>query len=261
MSSNTRYIVGTSGYSFGDWVGPFYPPGTRQKDMFALYADHFRTVELNFTFYRMDTAATLAKLANNSPDDFQFWVKANRKITHERDNQAAESFLDNLQGLKDSGKLCGVLLQFPQSFHRTIANRKYLDWALDRLSSVELAVEFRHSSWDQPASLEGLRERQVSLVVPDCPEIGGLYRPEPTVTTDTGYLRLHSRNPAKWYAGIARRYDYNYSDEELNSIAAHWSSPEVQARVVFAFFNNCHLGQAARNAEAFGKIVARLSAG
>ena len=73
MSSNTRYIVGTSGYSFGDWVGSFYPPGTRQKDMFALYADHFRAVELNFTFYRMDTtyrmdtAATLAKLAGNSP--------------------------------------------------------------------------------------------------------------------------------------------------------------------------------------------------
>ncbi len=261
MSCNTRYIVGTSGYSFADWVGPFYPPGTRQKDMFAIYAHHFRAVELNFTFYRMDTAATLTELARNSPDDFQFWLKANRKITHEQDSQAASSFLDNLQPLKQSRKLSGVLLQFPQSFHRTIANRNYLDSALHRLSSVNLAVEFRHASWDHPASLEGLRQRQVTLVVPDCPEISALYRPQPAITTATGYLRLHSRNPAKWHAGLAQRYDYNYSDQELTALAAHWSSPDIHPRVVFAFFNNCHLGQAARNAQAFTRILARLSAG
>ncbi len=259
MSRNTRYIVGTSGYSFADWLGPFYPPGTRQKDMFSLYADCFQAVELNFTFYRIEAAATLAKLARNSPDDFQFWVKANRKITHEQDPHAAPAFLDNLQPLCDSRKLSGVLLQFPQSFHRTIANRKYLDSALHRLSPVNLAVEFRHSSWDHPSSLEGLRQRQVTLVVPDCPEISGLYRPRPTLTTATGYLRLHSRDPAKWYAGMAQRYDYSYSDEELTAIAADWSSPDIHARVVFAFFNNCHLGQAARNAQAFGRILARLS--
>lgn len=258
MSGKIEYIVGTSGYSFADWVGPFYPAGTRQQEMFGVYADHFGAVELNFTFYRLEAGGTLAKLAERSPRGFQFWVKANRKITHDGELPAVKVFLENLEPMKASGKLSGVLLQFPQSFHRTVGNRKYLGEALEELAGADLAVEFRHSSWDHSSTVEGLREREVTLVIPDCPEVKGLYRPEVTVTTSTGYLRLHSRDAGKWYAGAVARYDYNYSEGEMEELAKKWSGPEMGAQKVFAFFNNCHGGQAAKNAEAFGRIVEQL---
>ena len=258
MSNDIKHIVGTSGYSFTDWVGSFYPSGTRQKDMFALYSEHFEAVELNFTFYRLEAALTLDKLARTSPAHFQFWVKANRKITHEPDRDAASQFLQNLQPMSSSGKLSGVLLQFPQSFRRTVDSRKYLAQTLDDLACVDLAVEFRHSSWDHSSTVTGLAERNVTLVIPDCPAIANLYRPEPTATTKTGYLRLHSRDPDKWYAGMAKRYDYNYSDEELKSLAKSWSQLPKEMKKVFAFFNNCHHGQAAQNAEAFRRILGQI---
>ena len=260
MSANIKYIVGTSGYSFTDWIETFYLPGTRPKDMFALYCRHFDAVELNFTFYRLEAASTLEKLSQNSPDDFQFWVKANRKITHEPDRRASSQFLENLKPISSSGKLSGVLLQFPQSFRRTVANREYLASVIEDLASVPLAVEFRHRSWDHPSTITGLAERNVTLVIPDCPEIEDLYRPGATATTSTGYLRLHSREAGKWYAGMAKRYDYNYSDAELKSIVQSWSQLGRQTQQVFAFFNNCHRGQAARNAEAFRRILGQLSA-
>jgi uncharacterized protein YecE (DUF72 family) len=258
MGSAGRYIVGTSGYSYGDWVGAFYPPGTKRQEMFARYTEHFRAVELNFTYYRIPTASMLDKLAAASPEGFAFWVKANAKTTHEQDRSVAGEFIDSLQPMRDRGKLAGVLMQFPQSFHRTAANRQYLYAAIEDFSAaaVPVAVEFRHCSWDVPATAEGLRQQDVTLVVPDVPPLEGLYRPAPTVTSATGYLRLHSRNADKWYAG-GQRYDYDYGDGELEAIGDQWAALAEQAGCVFVFFNNCHHAQAARNAQRFAEIVGR----
>ncbi|MCX5682208.1 MAG: DUF72 domain-containing protein [Planctomycetota bacterium] len=136
-----EFIVGTSGYSYADWVGGFYPAGTRPKDMFAYYARQFRAVELNFTFYRMPAAKTLAAMAGAAPDGFTFWVKANRRTTHEADRTAAAEFIEALGPLIDAGKFAGVLAQFPQRFHRTAANRKLLAGLAEDFAKVPLAVE------------------------------------------------------------------------------------------------------------------------
>ncbi len=253
-----EYVVGTSGFSFADWVGGFYPPGTRPGDMFAQYVRHFSTVELNFTYYRMPSPRTLDRLAGASPEGFEFWVKANQETTHRRNRQAAGEFVANLQPLRDAGKLAGVLLQFPQSFHRTADNRKYLAAAIDDLSVDRLAVEFRHNSWDHPLTAAGLRERDVMLVVPDVPPLAGLFRPSAAATCTAGYLRMHSRTAEKWYAGGAERYDYNYSDGEMREVIADWSELAGQVEKVYAFFNNCHHGQAAENAEAFRRILGQI---
>ena len=93
MVTSAKFLVGTSGYSFRDWVEPFYPPGTRAKDMFAYYIRHFRTVEINYTFYRMPTAATLDAMARQTPPEFTFWVKAHQQFTHEHELKAAKEFL------------------------------------------------------------------------------------------------------------------------------------------------------------------------
>ena len=258
MKSKIQYIVGTSGYSFADWVGPFYPPGTRQPDMLRFYVERFEAVELNFTFYRLPAPATLARMARITPPRFQFWVKANQAITHERDRGICREFSENLQPLREAGKLAGVLLQFPQSFHRTVATRKFLASAIDGLTPDPLAVEFRHRSWEHASTLAGLRERDVALVVPDVPDLPDLYRHEPAATAKNGYLRLHSRNADNWYGGAADRYDYSYGPDELKQFAADWSELADQVEKVYAFFNNCHRGQAAENAEAFRRIVEQL---
>jgi len=256
--SPIEYVVGTSGFSFADWAGSFYPPATPRGEMFAQYVRHFAAVELNFTYYRIPPPRTLERLAGASPEGFEFWVKANQETTHRRNRSAADQFTANLQPLRDAGKLAGVLLQFPQSFHRTADNRKYLSAALEDLAGDPLAVEFRHGSWDHPLTLAGLRDRGASLVVPDVPAIASLFRPGPTATTATGYLRLHSRAAEKWYAGGAQRYDYSYSGAEMRELIADWARLAGQVEKVYAFFNNCHHGQAAENAEAFRRILGQI---
>jgi uncharacterized protein YecE (DUF72 family) len=120
---------------------------------------------------------------------------------------------------------------------------------------VPLAVEFRHYSWQHPATLDGLRRHQVTLVVPDVPDIPALYHSPPLATTRTGYVRLHSRNAANWYDGGVDRYDYHYTADELRQLAAGWARLEDQVDQVYTFFNNCHSGQAARNADAFRRLL------
>ncbi|MGC9455777.1 MAG: DUF72 domain-containing protein [Phycisphaerae bacterium] len=252
-----KYRVGTSGYSFADWVGNFYPSGTQSREMFDIYVKHFNVVELNFTYYRMPSARTLASLERRSGDGFEFWVKANSRTTHEQDRTAADEFINNLSPLRDSGKLAGVLLQFPQSFHRTAENRKYLAATIEDFHPLPLAVEFRHYSWDRPETVEGLCSRGVTLVIPDVPKIRSLFRPAPAATSNTAYFRLHSRNADKWYAGAAQRYDYNYSEQELRELLESWSPTVKDCGKIYTLFNNCHRGQAAENALAFSRLLSR----
>jgi len=247
--SRPEFRIGTSGYSFDDWVGTFYPAETSKSRMFEHYVQMFATVELNYTYYRMPSARTLDSLAHKSPEGFDFWVKANRRLTHEGDCSVADEFIYNLQPLQQTAKLAGVLLQFPQSFHRSFANLRYLARVTRAMSAVPLAVEFRHASWNRPDTIAGLRERNIALACPDVPDIDALYRlSQPVVTGDVGYVRLHSRDAGKWYAGAAERYDYDYSADEIRQTLKDWSAVDVPGGKVYVYFNNCHTGKAARNA-------------
>jgi uncharacterized protein YecE (DUF72 family) len=258
MNDQAKYIIGTSGYSFKDWVGVFYPDGTQGRDMLSCYVQHFETVELNFSYYRMPSAATLDAMAAKTPDGFTFWIKANQETTHKGNRAVAGEFLESLGPMISRDKLAGVLMQFPQSFHRTVANRKYLAATLGDFSAVPIAVEFRHRSWLAPETNDGLRRRNVTLVIPDVPELDGLYHSGPAVTSSTGYLRLHSRNAAKWYAGGPERYDWNYTTKEIEELIGRWSDAAGQVDKVYTFFNNCHKGQAAKNAEAMRQILEQI---
>jgi uncharacterized protein YecE (DUF72 family) len=261
MIQPSQFVVGTSGYSFPDWVGSYYPAGTKSGEMFDYYVQRFAAVELNFTFYAMPFPRTLESLARRSPEGFEFWLKANQEITHKGNLSVCGEFIADLSPLCQAGKLAGVILQFPQSFHRTAETRQYLSAALHELRAVPLAVEFRHASWDDPAVAQGLRERNVALVIPDEPAIRGLYRPRPTATGSVAYLRLHSRDQSQWYGGLADRYDYLYSDQELREVLSEWTSLPDPVRKVYTFFNNCHRGQAAINAETFKKMLGQRTRG
>src|SRR3954447_6661725 len=114
--------IGTSGYSYADWKGPVYPETIKDNEMLPFYSQHFNTTEINYTYYRMPAARTLAAMASKVPDDFIFTIKASTELTHERE-PAAEGegatpenfrlFRQALQPLLDENKFGAVLAQFP----------------------------------------------------------------------------------------------------------------------------------------------------
>lgn len=240
--------VGTSGFDYPGWVGPFYPPGTRRKGMLSFYSRQFDTLELNFTFYGIPGPESLARMVRETPPSLGFFVKAHRGITHRREPRKYLSpFLRYLEPARESGRLRGVLLQFPQSFHNTPANREYLRWVARSLAPLPLVLEIRHDCWLGDGLFRLLREWGIAFCCVDEPRLPGLVPPLGIVTAGMAYLRLHSRNGRNWYSG-GSRYDYDYSREELLQWADKLRALSRVTTSVYVFFNNCHGAQAARNA-------------
>jgi uncharacterized protein YecE (DUF72 family) len=249
----TRIVLGTSGFSFADWVGPFYPPGTRRADMLALYAERFHAVEVNATYYRIPPPSTMVGLDHKTPPDFEFLVKAHQSMTHEKAPPAPEifrAFDACLAPLRDAGKFRGVLLQFPWAFRPTQGARKRLELLRSELGAeTPLFVEFRHAAWLEEKVFQFLDERGMGYCSVDEPALPGLVPPLARLTGDVGYVRLHGRNEKTWWGrGDGDRYDYNYSPEELKEWVRKIRELAEKANTVYVFFNNCHAGQAARNA-------------
>jgi uncharacterized protein YecE (DUF72 family) len=247
--------IGTAGYSYTDWVGPFYPPGTKRPEMLSFYIRHFLIAELDFTYYQMPGYKTMAGLAQKTPAGFSFTVKANRRMTHEpgsaaEQNELCQAFLAALAPLREAGKLSGLLLQFPFAFQKSQLNWERLLGLRDRLAILPVVVEFRHISWVNQATFENLRQEGLSFCCVDEPELPGLFPPLAVATGPLGYLRFHGRNKAKWWQHkeAGERYDYLYSGEELREWLPKLKSLAENTQDTLVFFNNCHFGQAARNA-------------
>lgn len=259
-----RIVVGTSGYSFPDWVGPFYPPGTRSADFLPYYAQHFAAVEVNSTYYRVPNARMLERMEQKTPDGFRFMVKLNQAMTHEssRDPALYREFLAAVQPLKDAGKYDGLLAQFPWGFKRTPDHRRHLAALRELLAGEPLFVEFRHDSWLTPELEPSLREHRIGFCAVDEPRLPGLIPPVTMVTSEDAYVRFHGRNAANWWgrdgSGERRtgdRYDYDYGEDELREWVRKVALLADQARRTYLFFNNCHAGQAARNAKLMQELL------
>ena len=261
-------LIGTSGYSYADWVGPVYPAGTRPVDYLGEYAKRFALTELNFSYYRQPTAAGLRQTAAKTPEGFLFTIKAHKSLTHERAGNwqtQAERFAEALSGLqaqKDpihgagTNRLAGVLLQFPYSFHYTQENRRYLASLTDALEDLRLFVEFRNAEWDSESVWREMERRQLGLVIPDLPSLNGLPRTPPRMTAPWGYVRFHGRNAANWWNGTnVSRYDYLYSEEELKEWVGPVQTLAKEAEAVIVTFNNHFGGQAVQNAEQFSSML------
>jgi uncharacterized protein YecE (DUF72 family) len=212
-----RVLVGTSGYSYKQWKGRFYPEKMKDPEMLGFYAQRFPTVEINNTFYRMPAREVLAKWAADTPETFTFVLKASQRITHQKrlgGDVAAdlEYFLGTAEAM--GGKLGPLLFQLPP----------YLKKDLPRLRSfLELmpagrraAFEFRHESWFDDEVVAALRERKAALCTADTEEGGATA--EVTPTADWGYLRL-------------RRADYG--EEQLRGWADRIRAQPWQEAFVF----------------------------
>jgi uncharacterized protein YecE (DUF72 family) len=181
-----QLLAGTSGFSYKEWLGKFYPEKLPGEGMLRYYAERLATVEINNTFYRMPDEATLARWAREVPEPFSFTLKAPRRITHvkrlkETEPDVAE-FLRRAQLLGD--KLAVILFQLPPFLKKDLPRLK--DFLALLPSGQRTAFEFRNESWHDAEVYDALRERKAMLCVTDTDE-----GDTPVVTTsDCGYLRL-----------------------------------------------------------------------
>jgi len=252
--------VGTAGYSYADWRGPFYPPGLPQAQMLEYYARHFTAVELDFTYYRMPALRTMASMVRRTGPGFTFCVKANRAMTHERAEEPAEvsrtfdEFLGAMRPLVDAGRFGCLLLQFPWSFRPDAGSTDYLRRCQELLAGVPTVVELRNADWVAPDSLPQLEslltELGFSFCCVDEPQLKGLMPPVVLATGPIGYVRFHGRNKHKWWQHevASERYDYLYNADELTEWTEKIKRLADEVEKTYVFFNNCHAGQAASNA-------------
>jgi uncharacterized protein YecE (DUF72 family) len=183
--------VGTSGYSYKEWLGNFYPERLPSKEMLGFYASRLASVEINNTFYRLPKEAVVASWAEQVPAEFRFAVKASQKITHvKRLKEAAEEVAYLYRTLSGLGMRLGpVLFQLPPSL-RSDAQRLN-EFVSSLPEGAVAAFEFRHPSWLNDDVLASLRARNCALCVADTDEAE---TPDLIPTATWGYLRLRRSN-------------------------------------------------------------------
>jgi uncharacterized protein YecE (DUF72 family) len=242
------FYCGTCGFSYNDWIGVYYPESLPRKNWLSYYASEFNALELNSTYYCLPGLATMESLVKKTGDGFLFSVKANREITHVRQSgeEASRAFVSILQPLVAAGKLGCVLAQFPYSFGFNPVNRDYLQRLSDWLQGYPLVIEFRNSAWLNSETHKWMTARGIGFCCVDEPELPRLMPPVAEVTNETGYIRFHGRNSARWWEHehAWERYDYSYSDRELEQWLPKIRLISNAAKNTFIFANNHWRGQA-----------------
>jgi uncharacterized protein YecE (DUF72 family) len=235
MKGRSSIHIGTSGWHYSHWKGPFYPPYLAEDSMLEFYAGRFGTVEINNSFYRMPMKDTLAHWRDSVPDDFIFAVKASRYITHMKKlrnvGEPLSRFLDLIGIL--GRKLGPVLFQLPPRWH---LNTERLLSFLDLLpKDYRFAFEFRDPSWFSPEVYAALSDSGVSFCIYD---LGGVLSPK-EVTSDIAYIRLHG--PAGPYRG-------EYETPVLEGWAGAFATWVGQGKEIYCFFDNDEAGHAPHDA-------------
>jgi uncharacterized protein YecE (DUF72 family) len=295
----TPIRVGVCSWADETLTKVWYPRGVRSgEDRLRYYADRFDVVEANSTYYRLPEEPMVANWAERTPDGFVMHVKAFGVMTRhpvkaealpedlraeapldergrlERPSREFRAevfrrFLDALEPLRRSGKLGGILMQFPSYVVRKPYSFEYLEWAQEQLAGHEMMVEFRHRSWlddeGRDETLRFLEERGLTYVVVDAPRTGGatILPTVPAVTSRTAYVRFHGRNAATWNkrtGSAAERFDHLYSEDELREWVPGLRELAGQAENAYAMFNNNGRSPAPRGLETGrveGEVVAQ----
>jgi len=260
-----RIRIGTSGFSYDDWMDIFYPPKLKPNQRLEYYAKHFNTLELNSTYYTLPAVPSLFGMLNKVGDNFDFFIKAHRDLTHTVKN--AKATLPKFQGLiklvRGEGKLGGTLLQFPAAFQCTGDNEDYLRWLVESLEGSRTVIEFRHSQWINDRTMDLLRELRAGYCIVDMPQVRALPSSRLELTADFAYVRFHGQNREHWARASTRneRYDFDYSDEELQSWVPVIADLSKQVKDTYVYFNNHYQGKAAKNAKTLEGFLESLQRG
>jgi uncharacterized protein YecE (DUF72 family) len=231
--------VGTSGYNYPEWKGSFYPADLPAAKMLPYYAARFRTVEINYTFYRMPTEKLVSSWAAQTPEPWKLTLKAPRRITHDsrlRNCGDAVAAFCGVAGTLEQ-KLGALLFQLPPSAKKDLP---LFDAFLDDLPPrVRAAFEFRHPSWLDEEVFERLRVRNLALCVADSERLSTPVR----VTADYAYFRLR---------------DEGYAADDIAWWADTIARETAACREVFVYFKHEEQGKG----PAFARLLLeRLGAG
>jgi len=239
-----RLFVGTSGWNYDHWKEVFYPTGLPSSDWLRFYAQHFDTVEINFSFYRLPERQTFEKWRRESPAGFTFAVKASRYLTHQKKLKEPEESLSRIishaRGLSE--KLGPILYQLPPRWK--VNTDRLREFLLLLPRDIRHVMEFRDPSWLIDEVFELLREHSVGCCIMSAPDLPRVMK----VTAPFAYIRMHSGG-----------YDTegNYEEPQLE-----WWAEQVKEFLrnvdVYVYFNNDYKGFAVQNARRLIELVQAL---
>lgn len=234
--------IGTSGWHYKHWCGPFYEAKLPASKMLAEYYQHFDTVEVNNSFYRLPTAEAFRCWRESTPKNFLFAVKGSRFITHMKKLKDPENALENLipraEELKE--KLGPILWQLPP--HWAINTDRLEEFLSALPRNHRYAIEFREQSWHTPRVYDILRKHNAAFCIF---ELNGRHSPL-EVTADWTYVRLH---------GPGGPYQGSYSTAKLQRWADWIGRQMQQLKAVYVYFDNDQAAYAVHNALELKQLV------
>ena len=235
--------IGTSGFHYKHWKGPFYPEKMPESGMLAFYCQQLDTVELNNSFYRLPTPEAFDSWRDATPPNFVFAVKASRFLTHNKKLKDPENAVENLlpRAVRLGRKLGPIVFQLPPKWRVNIERLEGLLAILPR--DVRYAFEFRELSWMTPEVNQILTRFNAAFCIY---ELAGYHSPL-SATSDFAYVRLHG--PA------ASKYQGSYNEDRLRKWATQIQNWAQQVKAVYVYFDNDQAGYAAKNALALRKMI------
>lgn len=244
-----KILIGTSGWMYKDWGEKFYPPKMKDRDKLGFLADHFDTVELNSTFYRMPPAKTFKLWHDRAEKDFKHFVytiKLSRYITHRKklilDEESKPFLREFMKRMRELGKYASALLiQIPPGWHsdneRLAKFLRYLTLYNKRIKfQPDLAIELRHESWFHEDTYEILRKYNTAFVIAN----SSRWPSEKVITADFSYIRLHG--PKELFAS-------SYTNRQLGAWERFMHSHKNNVKKFYVYFNNDYAARAIDNAK------------
>ncbi len=250
----SKIKCGIAGWSYEDWEGYVYPPGTRDK--LSYIAPFFDVIEINSSFYRIPSPSTAVSWLKRTEDlpDFTFTAKINQEVTHRGriEDSTTHAFMRTFGPMAEAERLAHLLAQFRYDYADGDEARRYLRAIRDSYGGItNLTLELRHSSWQSPDALDYLRELDVSVANLDYPLASNSFSLETCDVGQHAYLRLHGRNAKAWFSKSAGRddsYNYLYNQSELDDIAARAMKIGQLSKSLTLIANNHYRGKEAANA-------------
>jgi len=236
-------FIGTSGWNYEHWqAGIFYPENLPSREELRFYSEHFKTVELNASFYHLPKAETFDNWYTQTPDDFLFSVKASRFITHIKRLKDCRNpwnrFINNAKNLKE--KLGPVLFQLPPRWK--VDRERLRDFVKILDKNFKYVFEFRDSSWFCDEVYKILRRRNIAFCIADSPNLPSAEE----ITADFIYIRFH---------GSESLYSSKYTNKELKNWAKKIEKFLKEGLDVYVYFNNDAYGYAVENAREISQIL------
>ena len=286
-----KILIGTASWQDKEFVRDWYPPGLSARELLPWYSAHFNFVEVNSSFYGIPKQKSVQTWCEQTPEDFVFDVKLHKilsrhsagpemlppdlrnkarlwrgkiDLTPELEEAVAERFLSEIAPLRESGKLGALLLQLSPAFSPREHQLDELNHLLHVLRDHPVAIELRNRNWmtgeQREVTTAWFRKRCVPLVMVDAPAAEHFtIMPRFDVVTSPvlAYLRLHGRDEHAYTTGktVAARFDYDYSEEELDEVAQRVEVLTEQVQQVHVVFNNNRSRYAPKAAERLRQVL------